>query len=70
MVEGCVNSPTRVNVALLGVGAADDTENFPREVAERDALDAGMAPGGKVGACVVTVDPLRLTTEVNEELGD
>jgi len=55
-----------VNVGLPEVRTADDAGNFPRdEPAANDAL-----PGGKDGACVVMAVPLRLITEVNDELGD
>lgn len=56
---------------LPEVRTADDGESFPsEEAADKDVLEADTAPDGKEGACVVTAAPLRLTTEVNEELGD
>lgn len=56
---------------LPEVRTPDDGENFPsEETADKDVFDVDTAPDGKEGACVVTVAPLRLTTEVNEELDD
>ena len=75
MVEGCVASPaTRVNVCRSEVRTADDAGNFPKEedvVREAAAAaDAGTILDAKDGACVVTAVPLRLITEVNDELAD
>jgi len=71
IVDGCDISPTRVKVGLPEVRTADDGENLPREdAAAKEALDTGTAPDGNEGACVVTVAPLRLTTDVKDELGD
>ena len=69
--DGCDISLTRVKVGLAEVRTADDGGNFPREeAAAKEAFDAGTAPDGNDGACVVTAAPLRLTTEVKDELGD
>lgn len=60
-----------MKVGLPELSTADDGENFPsEETADKEAFDVGTAPDGKEGACVVTVAPLRLITEVNDELGD